>query len=174
MKNDFPYTIRNYRPDDFDSYLRLNVEVRKLDSPGSCVLPQTLSERMGMPGYFPEQDMFVAERSGELVGYIDITQELSIGRVVLDCLIHPEHRRNGLAMELTLRAIHHSMELGAQVAHVQIAEGNVAATSLLSKLGFRFIRCFFEQTLLLSELNLPNVKQVVPLCPNSNVVRRVS
>lgn len=164
MKNDFPYTIRTYRLDDFDSYLRLNVEARKFDSPGYCVLPQTLSERMGMPGYFPEQDMFVAEQSGELLGYIDITQELSIGRVVLDCLIHPEHRRNGLARELTLRAIQHTMELGAQVAHVQIAASNVAATSLLSKLGFRFIRCFLEQTLLLPELNLPNFEQFVPLC----------
>jgi len=162
--SDFPYTIRNYNPDDFGSYLRLNLEANKIAPPVSRVSPQYLRERMDMPGYFPGLDLFVAELSGELVGYIGITRELSIGRVVLDCLVHPKYRRKSLATGLYHYAIRHAAGLGAQVAHVHIVENNSPAASLLSKLGFRFVRRFLEQRLLLSGLHLPDTEHTGLLC----------
>lgn len=158
------YAIRNYRPDDFDSLVRLNLEVGKLDLTGRCISPQVLSEHLGRPNYLPEQDLFIVEEVGKVVGYIDVTPELGIGRVVLDCLVHPEHRRKGLATELCRYAMRRATELGAHVAHVNVAQDNVAAKNLLHKLGFRFVRRFLGLSLQLSEARLPDVEHFTPLC----------
>jgi len=148
------YVIRNFRPDDFGSYVQLSVEAEKLDPTGRCTSPQALSEGLGRPNYLPEQDLFIAELAGKIVGYIDARLELGIGRALLDCLVHPEHRRKGLATELFHHASRRARELGARVAHVNVLEENGAAKNLLSKLGFRLVRRFLHLTLELSEAHL--------------------
>lgn len=148
------YVIRNFRPDDFGSYVQLNVEAEKLDPTGRPASPQALSEGLGRPNYVPEEDLFIAELAGKIVGYIDARLELGIGRALLDCLVHPEHRRKGLATELFHHASRRARELGARVAYVNVLEENVAAKTLLSKLGFRFVRRFLHLTLELSEAHL--------------------
>lgn len=95
-----PYTIRNYQPADFDKYVRLRIEAEKLEPAVRLVPSQNLAEFMGRPDYSPEQDLFVAEKAGNIVGYIDLTPELIINAVILECWIYPEHRRKGLATRL--------------------------------------------------------------------------
>jgi len=160
----FPHVIRNYRPHDFDDYVRLNVEAEKLDPGGRCTSPKVLGERLGRPSYHPQKDLFIAEVAGKVIGYIDVTPELGIGRVVLECLVHPQHRRKGLAKELSYYAIRRARELGVQAAHVNIAHDNAAAKNLLSKLGLSPIRRFFELRLQLSKSRLPDVKHTIILC----------
>ena len=109
------YTFRNYQPVDFDKYVRLNIEVEKLEPSGRCVSPQVLGENLGRPNYSPEQDLLIVETAGELVGYVNVTPELNARRVMLDCLVHPEHRRRGLAKKLLGSATHRAKELRAKV-----------------------------------------------------------
>jgi len=139
-----PYTIRNYQPTDFDRYVLLNIEVEKLGPTGRCTSPQVLSENLCRPNYSPEQDLFIAETAGNIVGYMDVAPELNIGRVILSCLIHPDHRRRGLATKLLGCATHRAKELGVKLAQVNILQDNVVAKSVLSKLGFKFVRRFLE------------------------------
>jgi mycothiol synthase len=150
-----PYIIRNYHPDDFAGYVQLNVEAEELDPTGRCISAQALSEALGWPNHASEKDMFVVEAAGKVVGYIDVRSELDIGRVVLDCLVHPEQRRKGLGTDLFHRASRRARELGARVVHVLVLEDNVAAKGLLVKLGFGFVRRFLELRRELSELRLP-------------------
>jgi len=159
-----PYIIRNFRPGDFASYVQLNVESEKLDPTGRCTSQQVLSEGLGRPDYRPGQDLFIAEVAGKVIGYIDVRSELGIGRAVLDCLVHPEHRRKGLATELFHYASRRASELGARLAHVNVPEGNVAAKGLLSKLGFGLVRRFLELRLELSEVRLLDGEQVAVPC----------
>ena len=105
------YTIRNYRPADFDKYVQLNIEVAKLELTGRYISPQLLRESLSRPNYSPEQDLFIVATAGNIVGYLDVTPEIGIGRVVLSCLLHPDHRRRGLASKLLGHAIHHTWEL---------------------------------------------------------------
>jgi mycothiol synthase len=154
-----PYVIRNFRPEDFASYVQLNVEAEALDPTGRCTSAQALSEALGRPSYVPGEDLFVAEVGGKVVGYIDVRPELAIGRAVLDCLVHPEHRRKGLVVELFHRASRRARELGARVVHVHVPDGNVAAKGLLSKLGFGFVRRFLELRRELSEAHLLGEEQ---------------
>jgi mycothiol synthase len=153
------YTIRNFRPDDFDGYVKLNAEAADLAPTGRPTSSQALSEGLARPNYFPEQDLFIAEVAGKAIGCTSVRSELGIGRAVLDCLVHPEHRRKGLATELFHYASRRARELGARVVHVNVSEDNVAAKGLLAKLSFGFVHRFLELRRELSGLHLPDAEQ---------------
>ena len=146
------YTIRNYRPTDFDKYVQLTIEVETLEPTGRFTSPQLLRESLYRPNYSPEQNLFIVETAGSIVGCMDVAPEVKIGRVILNCLIHPDHRRRGLASKLLRYAIHRAQELGVKVAHVNIPQDNIIAKSVLSKLGFRFVRRFLELRLDISKV----------------------
>jgi mycothiol synthase len=154
------YIVKNFHPDDFSSYVELNLEAAHLAPTGHPASSQALSEELCRPNYLPERDLFLAELAGKVIGYMDVRAELGIGRAVLDCLVHPEHRRKGLATELFHHASRRARELGARVAHVNTPEDNIAARALLSKLGFRFARRFLNLTLELSEARLLDEEKV--------------
>jgi mycothiol synthase len=157
--SDPPYTIRSFRPEDFGGYVQLNVEAEELDPTGRCTSAQVLSEALGRPNHVPEEDLFVAEAAGKVVGYVDVRSELGIGRAVLDCLVHPEQRRKGLGTDLFHRASHRAREVGARVVHVSVLEENAAGKGLLAKLGFGFVRRFLELRRELSGLHLADAGQ---------------
>ena len=152
-----PYVVRNYRPPDFVGYVQLNLEVaNNLVRIERRASPQSLAKRLSRPNFSPEQDLFVVETAGEIVGYLEITPELRIGRVVLDCLVHPRHRRRGMATTLLACAMGRASELGAGVAHVNILQDNLSAASLLSRLGFEPVRRFLELSVNLSDIDFPD------------------
>ena len=159
-----PYTIRNYQPKDFDKYVLLNIEAEKLEPTGRCISPQVVAERLGRPNYSPEQDLFIVEIDGDIVGYIDVTPELNIGRVILDYWIRPEHRRRGLATRLLNYSTHRAKELGTRVAHVNIMEDNAVAQRVLSRLGFECVRRFLELRLDIADVHWPDIDQAALEC----------
>jgi len=142
--SNYPYCIRNYQSADLDKYVFLCTEAEKLESSGRCVSPQFITEQMERPNYSSEQNLFIASIDEIIIGYLNVTPELAIGRIVLDCWVHPEHRRRGLATKLLGYAAHRGKELGAKVAHVNVAEDNVVVGKVLSRLGFSFVRRFLE------------------------------
>ncbi len=158
------YTIRNYQPKDFDKYVLLTIESEKLEPTGRCTSPQVIAEHLGRPNYSPGQDLFIVEIDGGIVGCLDGTPELTTGRVILDCCIRPEHRRRGLATRLLGYAINRAKELGVKVAHVNIAEDNVLAQRVLSRLGFRLVRRFLELRMDIADVHWPDTNQAAPEC----------
>jgi len=154
------YNIRNYQPADFDKYVLLLAEAEKMDPTGRCVSPQVIAEQLKQPNYSPEQDLFILW-SKDIAGYIDVKPELTIGRVILDCWVHPEHRRRGLAKKLLSDATSRARLLGAKAAHVCIREDNVVAGKMLSRLGFSFIRRFLELGLDITDVGELNMAQSV-------------
>jgi mycothiol synthase len=137
------YNIRNYQSIYFDKYVLLLAEAEKLEPTGRCASPPVVSNQLERPNYSPEQDLFILW-SNDVVGYIDVKPELGIGRVVLDCWVHPEHRRKGLARKLLRYATDRAKELGATVVHVSIREDNTVAMKVLHQLGFSLIRRYLE------------------------------
>jgi len=159
-----PYIIRNYQPADFNKCVLLYKEAENLEPIGRPTSPQTIAENLGRPNYSPEQDLFVIEIARNIIGYMDVAPELSIGRVILDCWLRPEHRRRGLATKLLSCAMHRAKELGAKVAHVNIMEDNVVAKSVLSKLGFECVRQFLEFKLDMAKLRWQDIDQAALGC----------
>jgi len=157
------HNIRNYQPADFNKYVLLYAETEKLEPTGRCVSPQFVAERLEQPNYSPEQDLFILW-SEDIVGYMDVKPELTIGRVVLDCWVHPEHRRRGLATKLLSYATNRAKELGAKVAHVNIREDNVIAIRVLSRLGFSLIRRFLALGLDIADVGELDMDRVALSC----------
>jgi len=162
--NNFLYTIRSYRPADFNKFVRLVTEAEKLEPAGRSVSPKVIAERLNWPNYSPEQDLFLVETAKNIVGYMDVTPELAIGRVILDCWVHPEHRRRGLAAKLLGCAAHHARELGAGAAHVNVANDNIAARSVLSRSGFKCVRRFLELKLDMAKVSQQDAARAAQMC----------
>jgi len=150
------YTIRNYRPSDFEDYVKLRIAAAKLQPSGHCSSPQGISEELRRPNYSPERELFVAETAGKIVGFIDITPELKTGRVILDCLVQPEHRGKGLGRQLLAGATRRAKDLKAKLVRVNVRQDNTAAKKVLPRLGFRVVRRFLELRLPLDEVHLPD------------------
>lgn len=151
------YIIRNYRSSDFNEYLRLRIEAEKINPTVGYLSPKLLQEQMGRPNYSPQENLFLAERQGAIVGYMDVTPELDIKRVILDCFIHPEHRQRRLAKKLLAYANRRAREFKAEVAQVYVAEANLTSREVLSKLGFQAVRRFIQLKLKLADVPAPKV-----------------
>ena len=150
------FTVRNYRPSDFDDYVRLQVATEKRDRSGRHISKQRLAENLGHPSFHPHSDLFIAERGGRLVGYVAIFLEPGIGRALLDGLVHPLHRNKGIATELFDRAIQYAKKTGVKVVQVCISETNLAARNFVSVLGLRYVRRFIVFKLDLAAMQLPD------------------
>jgi mycothiol synthase len=153
------YIIRNYGPDDFDKYLRLQVESDQLEPSERFISARGLSDHLGRPNFTPQKDLFVAEFNGELVGYLNITLEPGIQRALLDGLVHPLHRRKGIATEFFSRGLQRVSESGIKSAQVSVLETNSSVKGLLNHFAFTFIRYFFKMRLDISSIQLPADRQ---------------
>jgi mycothiol synthase len=161
MKNP-AYIIRNYRPEDFESLVQLVGEVGTRGEGLYSISLQDVIESLDRPRHFPESNLFIAEKAGDIIGYVDVTAELEIGRVVLSFLVHPVYWGNGFVTELIGRAIDRARELRIKRAHVNIPQESMTARKLFTKMGFRFIRRFLELTLDLSEFHEPHTGLIAP------------
>ncbi len=158
--SDPAYIITNYRPEDFAKLVRLAVQVEKIEQSCLGTSSQDLVESLGRPNHFPENNLFVVEMGGDIVGYLDVMPELNIGRAVLSYLVHPEHRRKGFAKRLVECAIHRARELKVKVAHVNIPQDREMVKRLFSRMGFRYVRRFLELRLDLSQTHLRKINQI--------------
>jgi mycothiol synthase len=151
------WTIRNYQPSDFENYARLYLETEKRDPSGHHVSKQLLAEALEHPSFHPEKDLFLAEGDQNLIGCVSAFLEPGIGRALLDGLVHPLHRRKGVATDLFEHAIRHARGAGIKVVQISIPETNRAAKKILSGLGLRFFRHFIEHKLDLTAIQLPAI-----------------
>ncbi len=147
------YTIRNYTPADFDDYALLSNEAAKFEPAGPPASRDALRETLNRPGYCPGKDVFIIETAGSIVGYMDITPEQNIRRVILRCFILPEHRRQGLSARLLGCAVHRAEDLKAEMVHVNIQKGNNTAKIALSRSGFKSVRRYLQMRMDISRLN---------------------
>ncbi|MFC1972166.1 GNAT family N-acetyltransferase [Chloroflexota bacterium] len=150
---DSAYIIRNYQPSDFTQYNRLYRETEQIEPAEQYPSSQSLREQLCYPNYPPEENLFVVETATDIVGYMDVTSEMQIGRTILNCLIYPEYRRQGLASTLLVSALRRVKELGTEVAQVCIRENNSAAQNALLRLGFSPVRHFLQMRVDITELD---------------------
>jgi mycothiol synthase len=121
-------------------------EIDEVDGLGKATTVEQMDERLGQPGYHPEEDLFLAELDGPLVGYADMVRELEIGRVILDGAVHPAHRGRGMGSRLLEIAIEHSRKLRAEVVQIPIAQGIQAGEHFVRKRGFRLVRRHWQMS----------------------------
>ena len=149
------FIIRNYHPDDFDNFVQLHLETESHDRSGRYTSRQRLAEDLGHPRFQPENNLWLAERDGNLIGCVGAFLEPEIGRALLDGLVHPLERKKGIATDLFAHAVEHARQEGLKVAQICIPQTNLAAKNLLKRFGFQFIRRFIGMKLDFSTNLLP-------------------
>ena len=152
------FKIRNYRPGDFDNYVRVHTESNKFDQSRRSISRQHLAEDLEHPSFQPENNLFVAEHGGSIIGYAGIFLEAAIKRAILEGMIHPLHRKKGVATALMDHTIRHAGKVGSRVLQVCLPQNNLRARNLASRLGFQFIRHFHGLRLDLNKISLPDVE----------------
>jgi mycothiol synthase len=141
-------TIRNFHLHDLTAYVQLVNEIDEVDGLDRATSVEQLKQRLGQPGYRAEEDLFLAEVDGLLVGYADMVREMEIGRVILDIAVHPTHRGRGIGSRLLEIAIDNSRKLGAKVVQIPIAKGIQASEYFVQKRGFRVVRRQWQMSLI--------------------------
>lgn len=151
--------IRNYSSDDFARYAQLHVETQQLEPSGRSISSRVLSEDLGRPNFTPETDLLVAESGGKLLGFLSITREHQIKRALLDGLVHPLHRRKGVATELLTSGLQRVRKSGIKTAQVSVLETNAAARAFLNHRAFARIRYFLKMRLEMNNFHLTAERQ---------------
>lgn len=149
--SDLPISIRHYRPGDLEILRRITV-----DSFGSVALDQMLEDRLGIwngrdwrarkadhidddctsnPG-----GCFVAEKDGEILGYITarIDPVNSIGRIPNLAVVEAA-RGLGLGRRLIHHALDYFRAQGMKVAKIETMASNMIGQSLYPSCGFEEI-----------------------------------
>lgn len=140
------YRIRNYshQSDDRSKLANLLSEVDDITSQ-HYFSPHTLLESIEKrPRYDPEKYLFVLERTGKIIGFINVIPELIIKRVIFLCLVHVGFRRRGFGRQLVNCAIQCAHDLNIKSVQTTIFNENSAAQHFLSKLSFQCIRVYNE------------------------------
>jgi mycothiol synthase len=158
------YTIRNYDSKDFEKLAQLVTEVQELGRPYCLFSPLDLFESLSQSDPSSKDNLFIAERSGEIAGYADVKPELNIGRAVLRWLVHPRHRRGELTGRLVNCAVDRTRELGITTLHANIFQDSITAKRFLTCMGFTSVRRFLELRLDLAEMVLPEISKIASRC----------
>lgn len=149
--------IRNYSDDDFERYLKLQVESAQLGPERRYVSARTLKDDLGRPNFNPQTDLWVADLDEKMVGSLSITREPEIGRALIGGCVHPLHRRKGIATRLLTNALQSISAGGIPVAQVSIPQADTAAKNLLKRMNFTFIRYFLEMRLAIDRARVPAI-----------------
>ena len=129
MENTF--TIRHYAPEqDLSSLARMLTEIESIDRDGEDTSVEYLRASLAWPNYRPNQDVWVAELQGELVGY-GVALEQPSQHCTIYVVVHPLHRRKGLGSRLLELTLKRAGEIGSKNILVYANEHNNASNLFL-------------------------------------------
>ena len=131
------FSIRHYLPEqDLLSLSRLLTEIESIDRDGEDTSEEYLRASLSWPNYRPDQDVWVAEAEGRLIGY-GVALEQPSQRCTIYVVVHPSQRRRGLGSRLLALVLERARELGSQNVLVYANENNEASNLFLAQRGFR-------------------------------------
>lgn len=136
------FQVLNYSHEDFQSLERfwlISDVVRREDSGRAVHLFRMKFKR---PNFVPEQDLFLAKKNGDILGFIHVIFEQEIQRAILEGYMNSEYKGKGIASELMDRALQRAEEHQAAVVHACVPELKAAVKKFLQLWGFKFVRTF--------------------------------
>jgi mycothiol synthase len=110
-------------------------EIESIDRDGEDTSEEYLRASLQQPNYRPDQDVWVAEANGELVGYA-VALEQPSQRCTVYVVVHPSRRRKGLGSQLLDLALQRARELGSKTILIYANERNTASNTFLQQSGF--------------------------------------
>lgn len=131
-----PFTIRHYAPEkDLSPLSRMLTEIESIDRDGEETSEENLRASLAWPNYRPDEDVWVAEVGGTLLGY-GVALEQPSRRCTMYVVVHPAHRRKGLGSQLLELTLKRAQELGSKNILVYANDHNSASNFFLKHHGF--------------------------------------
>lgn len=131
------FSIRHYNPEkDLHSLHLMLTEIESIDRDGEDTSEEYLLGSLQWPNYRPEQDVWVAEVDGKLVGY-GVALEQPSQRCTIYFVVHPSQRRQGLGSQLLELTLNRAREFGSTSVLVYANGHNEASNSFLRHHGFQ-------------------------------------
>jgi mycothiol synthase len=125
------FIVRHYVPEkDLIPLSNLLTEIESMDRDGEDTSEKYLLASLEWPNYRPDQDVWVAELDGELVGYAAALEQPS-QRCTIYAVVHPSQRRKGLGSRLLALTLDRAREVGSQDILVYANEHNEASNLFL-------------------------------------------
>jgi len=138
------YIIRNYHPQDLPAYCRIFQEKEENEALGHYPTLEFLKEKLKRPRFNPQEDIFLAFYNTRPAGFAELTPEPGIDRVILEGMVYPEHRKQGLGTLLLESCIQRARDKGINTLHVNITGDNPQGEKFLKHKGFKPVKKFVE------------------------------
>jgi len=141
--------IRPYLPNDLPALVELLNAADRVDNAGLATTVQALAHQLQEPGMNPNENCFVAEQDGRLLGYARVfcKHAEDLDRMIVLGIVHPAARRQGLGTALVRRAAERgrAMQTPGQRSflHMPVRERVAGAAELASSLGLQAVRFFY-------------------------------
>ena len=132
--------MRRFSWKDLTEWTSLFNDVNGITNTDRAFDVELMRQYLMQPTCEPEENCFLAESHGSLIGCALISPELPIGRAVASGGVMESHRGDGIGRALLKAAIQHATALGASVLHIQASSDSSAARHLLESDGFRPVR----------------------------------
>ena len=110
-------------------------EIESLDRDGEDTSEESLRTALTWPNYRPENDVWVAEKDGALVGY-GVALEQPSRRCTIYVVVHPSQRRKGLGSQLLNLTLDRARQFGSKNLLIYANEHNDGSQSFLKKQAF--------------------------------------
>lgn len=131
------FVIRHYVPEkDLKPLARMLTEIEAIDHDGEDTSEESLRTALTWPNYRPDQDVWVVELDGQLVGYC-VALEQPSGNCTVYAVVHPSQRHKGLGKQLLNTIIEHAREFDSKNLLVYVNERNAASLRFLQRNGFQ-------------------------------------
>lgn len=133
----FPFVIRHYVPEtDLASLSRMLTKIESIDRDGEDTSEEYLRASLAWRNYRPDQDVWVAESEGKLVGY-GVAFEQPSQQCTVYVVLHPSKRRKGLGTQLLELTLNRAREVGSKRILVYANEHNSASNLFLKHHKFQ-------------------------------------
>ena len=130
------FMIRHYNPLlDLSALSHMLTEIEAADRDGEDTSEEYLLASLDWPNYRPDEDVWVAESDGQLVGY-GVALEQPSRHCTLYVVVHPSQRRKGLGSQLLELTLGRAREVGAKTMLIYTNERNADSNEFLQHHGF--------------------------------------
>jgi len=127
--------IRHYNPlMDLANLSAMLTEIESIEQDGEETSEEYLLASLDWPNYRPDQDVWVAELDGKLIGYA-LALEQPSQNCTLYVVVHPSQRRNGIGSQLLELVVKRAQEVGSQNILIYANEKNEASNLFLKRRG---------------------------------------
>lgn len=133
------FAIRHYKLEtDISSLSRMLTEIEAVDRDGEETSEEFLRSMLGWPNFDPDQNVWVAELDGDLIGYGQVLPR-SDNPSTIYVVVHPSHRRKGLGSKLLELALTRAQTAESKKIYIYANGHNAASNAFLKQHGFEVV-----------------------------------